>query len=301
MTGEHTGGTCFGFSVAPSLELNYLRGGSGDPLSVEIDATPTPHAPGKLLREWTINAPEPFRASLYAHDGAYRLWAADTGWFAIDPVAGHISLPASGNAVKREERLWGIPALLCFVGRGDVPLHAAAVDTGRGALVLSAPGRFGKTTLAAAFVRAGHRLLTEDLTCVRFGAEPATVPGPAMLRIRPDVADALDIPRAQVLAAGDERLHLALDPRERGDCAPVPIRAVVFLRGGTDDLELRRVEPHDAIRDLFALSFRLPGADETSRAFGAVAQLAAAVPAWDVAYPLRLDELDRVVEAVARL
>jgi hypothetical protein len=295
------GGTCFGFLVGPSVQFNYLRGGSGDPLHVEIDSASPTGEPGTLVREWTIKAPEPFRATMYAHDGAYRLWTADSGWFGIDPSRARISLPASGNAVKREERLWGIPALLCFVARGDVPLHAAAVDTGRGALVLSAPGRFGKTTLAAGFVRAGHRLLSEDLSCLRLGAEPATVPGPAMLRIRGDVAAALEIPRAQVLAAGDERLHLALDPSGRGDCAPVPIRALVFLRGGSDGVELRRADPRDAIRDLFVLSFRLPGADETARTFGAVAELAAAVPAWDVSYPLRLDELDRVVDVLARL
>jgi hypothetical protein len=301
VTSRHIGGSCFGFFVGTSVDLNYLRSGSGDPLEVEIDSPQLPDAKGTLLREWTIQGPEPFRASLYADDGIYRLWAADSGWFTIDPTAGRIALPRGGNAVKREERLWGIPALLCFVGRGDVPLHAAVVDTGRGALVLSAPGRFGKTTLAAAFVRAGHRLLSEDLACLSLASGPATVPGPAMLRIRPDVADALDIPGAEVLEAGDERVHLALDPSVRGDCTPVPIRAIVFLRGGTDSLELRRVEPHDAIRDLFALSFRLPGRDESARTFGAVAQLAAAVPAWDVTYPLRLDELDRVVEALERL
>jgi hypothetical protein len=301
VTSGFVGGTCFGFLVEPSLPFNYLRGGSGEPLHVEIDSAPRTGHPGTLLRDWTIHAPEPFRATLYAHDGAYRLWAADSGWFGIDPKRARISLPASGNAVKREERLWGIPALLCFIARGDLPLHAGAVDTGRGALLLAAPGRFGKTTLAAGFVRAGHRLLSEDLCCLRFGAEPTAVPGPAMLRIRADVAEELDIPRAQALEAGDERVHLALDPRERGDCTPVPIRALVFLRSGTDRVELRRADPRDAIRDLFVLSFRLPGAAEAARAFGAVADLGAGVPAWDLSYPLRLEELDRVVETVAHL
>ena len=33
--------------------------------------------------------------------------------------------------------------------------------------------------MAAAFHRAGHRVLSEDTTCVRLGPEPAVVPGPA--------------------------------------------------------------------------------------------------------------------------
>ena len=41
--------------------------------------------------------------------------------------------------------------------------------------------------LAAGFLRTGHRVLSEDLVCCRSGAEPMVVPGPATIRIRPDV------------------------------------------------------------------------------------------------------------------
>jgi hypothetical protein len=298
---DHVGGTCFGYLVESSLGFSYLRDGSGEPLNVEIDSSSFAGEAGALVREWTIHAPEPFRASLYARDGAYRLWTADSGWFTIDPAHPRVSLPANGNAVKREERLWGIPALLCFIARGDLPLHAAAVEADQGAILLAAPGHFGKTTLAAGFVRAGNRLLSEDLSCLRVAGETTVVPGPAMLRIRPDIAEALDVPHALVLEAGDERLHLALESSERGDCTPVPVRALVFLRGGSDGIQLRRSDPREAIRDLYALSFRLPGAAEATRVFSAVAELAATIPTWDLFYPLRLEELDRVVEAVARL
>ena len=285
-----------------SLNFDYLRDGSGETLRVEIDESPFGGEPGTLLREWRTHSPEPFRASLYVgEDDAYRLWTADSGWFAIDPTCPRVSLPPNGNAVKREERLWGIPTLLCFIARGDLPLHAAAVEAGDGAILLAAPGRFGKTTLAAGFVRAGNRLLSEDLTCLRLTGKPSVVPGPAMLRIRPDIAEALDIPSALILEAGDERLHLALESSERGDCTPVPVRALVFLRGGSEGIELRRLDPREAIRDLYFLSFRLPGADEATRVFNAVAELAATVPAWDLSYPLRLEQLDRVVEAVTRV
>ena len=57
--------------------------------------------------------------------------------------------------------------MLCFRARGDTALHAAAVEVDGQAVVLGAPGTFGKTTLAAAFHAAGHRLLSEDTTCIR--------------------------------------------------------------------------------------------------------------------------------------
>jgi hypothetical protein len=283
------------------MSFGYLRGGVGERLRVESEPAWVPEDPGVLVREWAIQAPERFRASLYASDGIYRLWAADSGWFEIDPQRSMIRASDCGNSVKREERLLGIPALLCFVARGDAPLHAAAVDAGRGAILLAAPGRHGKTTLAAGFVRAGSRLLSEDLCCLRIRDQPLVVPGPAMLRLRSDVAEALNIRCAQTLEAGDARLHLALDPRTRGDCTPVEIRTIVFLRGHASQFECHRSDPRNAVRDLFALGFRLPGEADTARAFSVAADLVASVPAWDVSYPLRIEQLEQIVDAVTHL
>ena len=268
-------------------------------MRVEIASSSDEISDGALVREWRIGGPEPFFAGLYVTATGYRLWAADSGWFEIDTVRARIALPDQGNEVKREERLWGIPALLSFIERGDVPVHAAAVDLGHGAILLAAPGRFGKTTMSAGFVRAGYRLLNEDLSCVRLGDGCAVVPGPAMLRIRPDVAAKLEIPRAAVLDAGDERVHLALDPDQRGDCTPIPLRAVVFLQGGAEGVTLQPVVASEAVRDLFALIFRLPGDTETERAFSGAAEIAAQVPAWNLSYPYGLDVLDDVVAATA--
>src|SRR5207244_12530639 len=86
------------------------------------------------------------------------------------------------------ERLrWGIPAALRCMHRGDLPLHAAAVEVESRALVLAAPGWHGKTTLALAFQRHGYRVLTEDLACCSLASTPKLLPGPALLRVRPHV------------------------------------------------------------------------------------------------------------------
>ena len=152
-----------------------------------------------------------------------------------------MTLPDTENVVRREERLWSIPAMLCFLARGDAALHAAAVEVDGQAVVLAAPGSFGKTTLAAAFHAAGHRLLSEDTTCIRGAEAPLVVPGPAMLRLRHDVAEQLEIPNATpVGTVEDDRVHLALDPAVRGDCSPVPLRAIVLLRHADEGF---RIEP----------------------------------------------------------
>jgi hypothetical protein len=287
-------GACYGFEVRSELELAYLREGSGEPLEVSAPA-PDGERPGdRLLVEWQPTADLPLEAKLFADGRAYRLWIGDGGWFSIDPGRRRIEVPAGGG-LRTEERLWGIPALLCFGARGDLPLHAAAVEADGGALLLAAPRTYGKTTAAAAFHRAGHRVLSEDTSCVALGPEPAVVPGPAMLRVRHDVARALELPRTRRVGESDDRVHFALD--EPGDCTPVPLRAVVFLEQA-DEPEVVPVEQPEAIRDLWALSFRLPTEEDVSRSFAGVADLASAVPAFRFRRPLSLDALGDHVDLV---
>jgi hypothetical protein len=245
------------------------------------------------LLEWT----EPFQGRLYERGEAYHLWIGRSGWFSVEPRARRIGVPA-GDGARREERLWGLPALLCFLERGDIPLHAAAVQVGDGAVLLAAPGTFGKTTLAAGFARAGHRLLSEDLSCLVTGGEPALIPGPAMLRLRRDVARDLAIPNAITVGAKGDRVQLAIGGESRGDCSPVPLRAIVLLEPSSNGTALSAVDPFAAVRDLFALSFRLPRDADRARAFAGVADVVRSVRLLRLRYRHRLDALDDAVHAV---
>jgi hypothetical protein len=153
--------------------------------------------------------------------------------------------------------------------------------------------------MAAAFHRAGHRVLSEDTSCIRLGPAPEVVPGPAMLRVRPDVDERLELPRARRVGEDADRVHYALD--EPGDCAPVPLRAVVFLDEADGEAALERVPQPEALRDLWALSFRLPTEEDVSRSFGGVTDLASSVPAFRLRRTLELAELDDHVSLLAGL
>jgi hypothetical protein len=271
-------GTCYGFAVRSDLPLAYLRGGAGDPLEIRAPA-PEGEAPDDvLLIEWQAGPERPLEAKLWSDGRRFRLWIGDGGWFAVDPAEPRIDVPADGG-IRREERLWGIPALLCFLARGDLPLHAAACEVDGGAVVLAAPRTYGKTTMAASFHRAGHRVLSEDTACVRLGPDAAVMPG------------------ARLVGEDSDRVHYVLE--SPGDCEPVPLRAIVFLDEG-DSAALEPVEPPEALRDLWALSFRLPTEEDVGRSFAAVADLTAAVPVLRLRRPLALDALaDHVALVVA--
>lgn len=293
-------GTCYGYEVHSELSFRYLRGGGGDPLTVRA-APPPDTPPGPILREWSPRL-FPNRARLHADGSGYRLWIDGGGWFGVDPESALLTVPPEGDPVLREERLWRIPIVLCFLARGDVPLHAACVEVEGRALLLAAPSRFGKSTLAMAFAEAGHRVLAEDLVCLRTGTLPAVVPGPAMLRVRRDVADAFALDGVRRLGGDEERLRLSLET-ERGDCEPVPLAGIALLKTADRAPSLERVEGAEVVRDLWALSFNLPNDEDRARSFRAVAELASNSTTWNLTRRLSREDLpatlDRLVEVVA--
>jgi hypothetical protein len=295
---------CFGYRVRSALPFAFTRGGSApDELEVVESHEPDPGPEGEPLREWLPTAERPLHARLFQEDGRWRMWVAGLGSYRVDADAARIEVPSGAPTVAREERLWGIPSVLCFTARGDHSLHAASVEVGGRALVFGAPGRHGKTTTAAALVRAGGRLLAEDSTCIRISSEgAAVVPGPAMLRVRPDSHRAVEIPGTHELERTADRIHLALDDDRRGDGEPVALRDLFLLRPSEDaGIRLERVSAEDAIPDLWALSFSTPTDRDRARCFDRLAELVSSIRVWNLRRPLSYDALDDVVRAVEEL
>jgi hypothetical protein len=293
---ENYVGTCFGFAVRAPFPLVALRAGHGIPLDVKEEGSPPGDVGDPLLR-WVDG--DRALARVYERPGEYLLWVEGDDWFRIDPHAPSITCIGAISGPRREARLLGLPAALCFMIRGDVAVHGAAVDVGGSALLLAAPGMFGKTTLAAAFAREGFRVLAEDTTCYRGSPDPSVLPGLAMLRIRPDVHEHLSIPRSTVLAEDPERVFVLLDQSTRGDNEPVPLRGVVFLRAwDRDEIMLERVASDRAIPDLWTLTFNLPNDRSRARCFQAVAGLATSIPIWNLHRRRSFETLPTVIDRI---
>lgn len=288
----------YGFVVRTALALRFLRhGGGADALEV-VAGEAGDDSEGELLGEWPLQGVSyPAHARLMRIPGGYDYWTSDAGRFRIDLTHGRIEVPVDGDPLLREQRLHGMPMILSFLARGDVSLHAATVEIGSGAVILAAPSRYGKSTLAMAFQRRGHRVLSEDLTCCR----PATaeaLPGPALLRIRPDVAPR-DLPEGlSVVAERPDRVFVGFDAKRAGTSAPVPIKAIVFLRE-SNELAVEDVPRATALKDLWRLSFRTGTDSDRADSFQKLAALAGSVVALNVYRPLVLDSLDETVDLIA--
>lgn len=288
-------GTCYGYSVRSALPLHSLRSGEGYPLEVsELDYEFTPSGPP--LRTWLFEG-QPI-AQAWAENGTVHMTIEDMGWFGIDAERQAITIPSKSSLVVREHRLWRLPVCLCFKQRGDLALHAAAAEVDGGAVILVGPTRHGKSTLAAGFVQGGHRLLAEDVSCVRPSSAPVVLPGPAQLRVRRDVYGHLELAGTRILAEWPDSVLLELAEERRGSGAPVPLRAIVFLRVGDGDAALTRRNTIDVARDLWAVATKLPAEDEHRHLFQSVVGLADSVPAWDLDRRLSLAELPDVVASI---
>jgi hypothetical protein len=286
--------TCFGYSMRSRMPFSSLREGEGTPLDVTLDEEEPLTPSGSPMLELT----QGIFARIFAVDAGYLVWIEDVGWFRVDPARPSIAFSGPPFGPRCESRLLGLPTALCFMHRGDLPMHAAAIDVHGSAVLLAAPGRFGKSTLASAFLQAGCRPLSEDMTCIRLSPEPSVIPGSAMLRIRPDVFERLEFPGTTVVGQEPERTFLSIDGSLRGDSAPVPLRAIVFLRRSDDELTMERVEVASAFPDLWTLSFNLPTDADRTRCFEGITQLAGRVPIWNLHRRLSFEHLPQVVDAV---
>lgn len=271
------------------------------PLRVRMTAAIEDEPDAPPLRVWRPGPGRPFSARLHQLDDHLGYYADGIAAFRVDPRRSTVEVSPCGPRSRWEPRLWGIPSVACFLRSGDVSLHAAAVDVGGRALVFPAPSRHGKTTLAAAFQQAGHRVLGEDLVRCRTSGPAAAYPGPAMLRVRPDVAQRLGAVRSASPRTRDaDRIHFELAAPCRGDGAAVPLGGIVLLSLGEGPVRLDRVDPAAAISALWPLSFHLPTDAGRARCFGGLARLVDAVAVWRLTRPLRFDDLPQVIERLAR-
>jgi len=134
--------------------------------------------------------------------------------------------------------------------RGLAPLHASTVRMRDIAVSLAGASGSGKSSLAAALLGRGHRLLGDDLCAVAAGAHgrPTTWPGVQRLKLRPDAA--ARTAESGLEAAPDIALkrHLIVPAEERRDS--LALGAVYVIQRATAPCD-PQIQP---LRDSAAMS-----------------------------------------------
>lgn len=196
---------------------------------------------------------------------------------------------------------------------GTPTLHASSVEIDDRCIGFLASNKGGKTSLALSFVRAGHRLVGDDVLPVRSGTESTIgFPGYPQMRLWPDQADRLlsDPSTLRRVQPGASKLLVPLEAADGGGfCGdPRPVAALYLpdrfnpgIAGASTEIEITAIPMTEAFSVLLAHSF-LHGVVEAAglaeRRFRAFGELLRHVPVRRLRYPSGTARLPDVVEAV---
>ena len=200
-------------------------------------------------------------------------------------VFGPVTGSSDGGTLEAIEDTWVRSVLpLVVQARGTQVLHASAVDGPSGVLALCGLSMGGKSTLAAAMMARGHRVVADD--ALAFNGESGEVTAltlPFRLRLRPASAEALELPGIAARGPGGDRLPLVsivlLDPHDN-EAAPM----------------MEAVGAAEAVGALMPHAYCFALDEGKAELVAAYAGLAGAVPVRRLTYRQRLDRLDQVAD-----
>jgi hypothetical protein len=189
---------------------------------------------------------------------------------------------------------------------GIEPFHLTVVDVGGHTFGLMGDSGFGKSTLAASFLSAGGRVMTDDMAVLapsrgRYLANP----GLPRIKLWPDTAHTLMPGRSgHSVAPGTRKSVYPLRSSEWAR-RPRPLRSIYVLHGsmagsGRARVEVARLSRASAHLELIKNTFNSVVIDEPRllRQFEFTARVTATVPVSRLVYPPGLDRLPAVREAV---
>lgn len=103
------------------------------------------------------------------HQGGIRYVAGGIGEFVIPRGGAEVTYSLTADAAFGDVQhiLTGPILVMALQLQGEFFLHGGAIERGGGAFAISAPHGFGKSTLTAAFHRAGYPVRSDDVVPVR--------------------------------------------------------------------------------------------------------------------------------------
>lgn len=279
-------GSLYGFEVKSELPLRRLNSAPGarGELMVEATAEPLVAPPGEPAGSLESDDGRLWFASYELGESECLLQMPPTGSFLLQADAGRIAVNSTdGDAELLEHRIASSAICTLLSLRGDLALHAAAVEADGRAIVFCGPSLRGKSTLARSLGEAGCRLLGEDGIVVELAEDgPVAHPGARGVRMR-------------ARRGGRQRPVLVEDPGagEPGSC---PVAAVVLLGERGAEFAVEQLVPARALALLTPNLIHSGGRASIAAAFQRLAALLGTVSALQISLPDDLDSLPETCE-----
>lgn len=228
---------------------------------------------------------------LIAADGRH-IWC---GWF------------GAASLESLQVYLLGHALSFALVKQGYEPLHATSVVIEGNAIAFLGSSGFGKSSLAAAFLAEGHRLLTDDMLLLRRtdrGYEGQ--PGPGRIKLFPKMARRFLAGTASAVPMNNETeklvVPLSADYRHSGSA---PLRVLYVLSPPREvrrrqHIQLTSLTTRQTFIALVRCTFNslITGSERLGRQYAECLQVASEVPARRISHPRVLSMLPDVRKSI---
>ena len=242
----------------------------------------------------------PFSLDWQARPGAFLMQVKGVARYLVAGGRDVLVEPLGADAGGVSDFFPSTPFTALLQQRGVATLHAAAVATGAGAVLLLGRSSIGKSSLAAALVERGWALLADDVTGVvpDAGGRPVALPGFSRQRLCAHVLDEMGW-RGRARSRVRDGAEKYWTPAQRACAAPLPVRAAFVLAvADRPEVGIESVPPNLAFRVLrhntgdggdggTSRAFPRPRRDGAAGAGGAGDETPASVPARHAGGPRR--------------
>jgi hypothetical protein len=190
--------------------------------------------------------------------------------------------------------------------QGREPLHATVVGVHGKAIAFLGDCGQGKSSLAAAFLREGHLLLTDDLLVVSDSdGRLLAHPGPSRIKLYPDIARVLLGPLCHGVPINPHTPKLVIPLPSSVSSEAMPLVAMYVLgrgsgRRASEAVTLHSLSQRKAFLHLTENTFNsvIVSPERLTRQFELAGRLASRVPMKLLTYPRKLEQLPAVLDAV---
>jgi hypothetical protein len=296
----------YGVSVQSAFALPYPQ----TPHPVRRSDVLIINASEASFRKLTNGASRPTR-TWFRHevlnDGSFYLEWPDFCRFVVSADGNRITCRPNNQASRESVYTYLLGQVLSFalVKKGIEPVHATVVVVKGQAIGFLGPCGNGKSTLAAAFLQAGDRMLTDDLLVVQQRGDALwAYPGPARIKLFPQAARRLlggectGVP----MNPATHKLVIPL-PHRLFQSEPVRLRVLYILEGlgsrrGT--IQIRRLSQGRAFVEMLKSAFNNVVVESwrLQQHFNLTALQVTRVPVKQLSYSRTLASLPEVRQAI---
>lgn len=210
-----------------------------------------------------------------------------------------------------QTHLLGQVLSFALIKNGIEPLHATAVVIDGEAVAFLGDCGYGKSSLGAAFLQLGYRLLTDDLLVLKEESDRfEAYPGPPRIKLFPEVAKHLLRKRINGIPMNNDTPKLVIPLREKQTVPPhsaFPLKAIYVLTpptasSGSQRISIRPLTSQRAFIELIKNTFNavIVEPQRLERQFDLATRLAARVLAKALSYPRDLGLISQVRESILR-